>query len=110
NLASVDPLDTTEAVAVNDSGYVLIQESKVGFFQGNIGLDRAFGLLWRGGTATPITAPAPYLAVTGLNGRGQVVGTGWNAPFGAYLWEGGQTVNLQSRIDPKSEWKLSQAL
>lgn len=109
NLGALDPRNTTQAVDVNDAGYVLVQESKVGFFQSNFNMDVGSGFLWHDGHVVRIVSQARYGLPNAVNAKGQVVGTNWNAPYGGFIFQNDQTIRLDDRIDLKSGWRISTA-
>ncbi len=93
----------THAYAINNVGQVVGQTRTAN----NNG--RAF--LWQNGTLISIQSKqALNSCAWGLNDSGQVVGFQWINSRTAFLYEDGETKNLNDLIDPNSGWELTDAM
>jgi len=104
---------------VNDSGFRLEQprdmnnSGQVAGIGYNVATDQWNAFLYTGGSVHYLP-PLPGGFGTyghGINSYGQVVGYGYTstAAYHAFLYENGQTIDLNSRIDPASGWVLLEA-
>jgi probable HAF family extracellular repeat protein len=101
-LTSVGPI---EGSAIDASGDV------IGYQLGPL-LNLQGAALWRVGSLRSLSGPSgERLLPLGINASRQVVGWMGQTPNGerAFVWDNGETLDLNERIAPESGWQLSRA-
>jgi probable HAF family extracellular repeat protein len=84
--------------AINDRGQVTGNAPGPG--------GRVAFLYYRGRNVSIDDSQSPFSGGTGINNRGHVVGFS-NAPGGGFIWRGRRMESLDSLIDPRQGWNIS---